>query len=72
MVALGAVAAVLLFYWWVVAGHVGAPGMSEAMDGNYYNLLIEGFKKGHLWMDVQPDPLLLGSANPFDPAQRPA
>ena len=34
---------------------------------DYYNLLVQGFRKGHLYMDADPDPSLLALA----PAERP-
>jgi len=34
----------------------------------YYDLLAEGFRAGHLYLQVQPAPELLASANPYDPA----
>ena len=33
-----------------------------------YDLLAEGFRAGHLYLNVKPAPQLLAAANPFDPA----
>jgi hypothetical protein len=39
-------------------------------DEAYYNLLVRGFSKGHLWMDAVPDPAFLASPNPYIPSLR--
>lgn len=52
------VAAVAWFYWWTVR----TTAEDVRLDGpkrDYYNLLVDGFQQGHLWMDAQPDPELL-------------
>lgn len=38
---------------------------------NNYDLLAEGFRSGHLYMSVRPQPELLAKADPFNPAWRP-
>jgi hypothetical protein len=63
-----AVAAVLLFYSWAIS-----PGKSlfgHFSDGNdYYNLLIKGFRSGHLSLQAEVPPELLALKNPYDPKQ---
>lgn len=61
-----AVALVAWFYWWTVR----TTGEAVRIDGpkrDYYNLLVDGFQQGHLWMDAKPDPELLK----LPPAERP-
>lgn len=46
------------FYWWTVL----TTGEDIRIDGpkrDYYNLLVDGFQRGHLWMEAKPDPELL-------------
>lgn len=62
----GAVALVVGFYWWTVLTtaedvRIGGP------KRDYYNLLVDGFQQGHLWMDAKPDTELLK----LPPDQRP-
>jgi len=35
---------------------------------NTYDLMAEGFRAGHLYLQIQPHPKLLAAPNPFDPA----
>ena len=64
-----ALAAVVWFYFWTVAT---AGGFEPANDADYYNLLVRGYRKGHLYLDREPPPELLAAANPYDPAQNAA
>ncbi|MBI5426134.1 MAG: hypothetical protein HZA32_18835 [Opitutae bacterium] len=60
------VALVAWFYWWTVL----TTAEDVRIDGpkrDYYNLLVDGFQQGHLWMDAKPDPELLK----LPPEQRP-
>ncbi|HVU35376.1 MAG TPA: hypothetical protein VHE61_18205 [Opitutaceae bacterium] len=41
----------------------------SGVNFDYYNLLIDGFRKGHLYLDIAPDPRLLALSDPYDPAQ---
>lgn len=41
--------------------------MGKASYGDYYNLLLHGLLKGHLYLDVPVDPAMLSSPNPYDP-----
>lgn len=53
-----ALAAVLGFYGWTVR----TTGYDLRLAGeraDYYNLLLDGFQEGHLWMKAEPDPALL-------------
>ena len=47
-------AAVGWFYFWTV----GSPRLTADQPGDYYNLLADGFRDGHLAMKVTPDPWL--------------
>jgi hypothetical protein len=42
-----------------------------AMTTNYYDLLCEGFRRGHLYVPVIPRPELLAKPNPFDTVNMP-
>ncbi|HTL69061.1 MAG TPA: hypothetical protein VL200_15455 [Lacunisphaera sp.] len=50
----GIVAAVVGFFYWTV----GSPRIFAGPQGDYYNLLVDGFRGGHLAMKVTPDPWL--------------
>src|SRR5271167_2703680 len=68
-VALGLLmAAVVAFYAWAAA-----PGRSLFArfngDSCYYNLLIKGFRSGHLCLGVEPSPELLKAKDPYDTVQ---
>jgi hypothetical protein len=41
------------------------------MYNNYYDLLAEGFRAGHLNLAASPSPELLAKENPLDPVNRP-
>ncbi len=64
----GVILAVLSFYLWAV--DPGRPVFRhfDARDA-YYNLLVRGFRSGHLAMDVPVPPALLALKDPYDPAQ---
>src|SRR6266536_3088345 len=36
--------------------------------GDFYDLLGRGFASGHLYLPIQPSPLLLAQPNPWDPS----
>lgn len=58
--------AVAAFYAWTV--HTSAADLRIGGEkGDYYNLLVDGFQQGHLWMAATPDPELLK----LPPEQRP-
>jgi hypothetical protein len=57
------------FYAWTVAPE-GFPGWVSKEGHGYYNLLTQGFMKGHLSLDVPVDPFLAKLSNPWDPLQR--
>jgi hypothetical protein len=63
---LTAVAGVLWFYFWTVQS-TGAIVRLTGQRNDYYNLLVDGFLDGHLYMKDEPDPQLLA----LPPAQRP-
>lgn len=70
LLAATSVLAVLWFYRWTIA-HVGGLGPSspEPAANDYYNLLVRGFTKGHLRMDVPVSEQLQALPDPYDPAQ---
>jgi hypothetical protein len=59
------VAAAACFYFWT-AGLDGVPRFSRSPDGSY-NLQAEGFRHGHLNMEVTPSAALLALPDPYDP-----
>lgn len=59
-----AVAAVALLVW--TAGSTGIPENFRGRKTDYYNLLVAGFREGHLHMKVTPDPRL-GPGMPVEP-----
>ncbi len=63
---LGAIAAVICFYAWTVES---AGGLGSANPEDLYSLLVEGYRKGHLYLDRAPPAELLALADPYDPAQ---
>ena len=46
-----------------------AGGFESAGDADYFNLLVRGFRKGHLYLDRAPAPELAALKDPYDPAQ---
>jgi putative flippase GtrA len=60
---------VALIYWTAMCGWT--PPMFHHSEGDYYNLLVDGFRKGSLALDVPVPDALKNSANPWDPARRP-
>jgi hypothetical protein len=40
--------------------------MGKASYSDYYNLLLHGILKGHLYLDVPVDPAMLAAADPYD------
>lgn len=61
-----AMATVIWFYHWTVALNGGFNDWGEL---DYYRLLVRGWMKGHLYIDIAPKPELLALADPYDPAQ---
>jgi hypothetical protein len=59
----------LAFYQWNVDPSGRRPVL-DPVGNDHYNLLLRGWLKGQLAMDVPPDPVLDAMANPYDPAQR--
>jgi hypothetical protein len=54
------------FYHWTVAANNGFDNWGE-MD--YFRLLVRGWTKGQLHMDIEPRPELLALPDPYDPLQ---
>ena len=59
------VASAACLYFWT-AGLDGVPRFTHSPDGSY-NLQAEGFRHGHLNMEVEPNPALLALPDPYDP-----
>ncbi|MGA2018701.1 MAG: hypothetical protein ABSH26_17305 [Opitutaceae bacterium] len=60
--------AVLIYYAWLVAPGGGLFATFKG-NGSYYNLLISGFRTGHLSLAVKVPPAVLALKDPYDPAQ---
>jgi hypothetical protein len=61
-------AAVIAFYAWAVAP--GRPFITKFDSGvDYYNLLVKGFRSGHLSLQAEVPPGLLKLRDPYDPRQ---
>jgi len=54
------------FYYWTIET-TGASTRINGNQGDYYNLLVDGFLDGHLYMKAKVDPQLLA----LSPAERP-
>ena len=65
------VGAVSVLLAWTVLGKWEFPSLGPDYD-DHYNLLVHGFRKGSLAMDVPVPEALTRIANPWDPANRPA
>jgi hypothetical protein len=50
----------------VTSGTFSEPSPSAFNVTGYYDLLAQGFQKGHLYVPVEPDPTLYESGDPFD------
>ncbi len=72
VLALCLVTAILLFYRWTVTSNTtdAQPLFPSEAQGDYYQLLTDGFLHGHLYLPIAPDPRLLAAKDPFDPRQR--
>lgn len=64
------VAAVSVLIVWTALGRWAFPAIGPA-QGDYYNLLVHGFEKGSLAMDLAVPERLKEIAVPWDPTQRP-
>jgi hypothetical protein len=62
-----AVAVGFLYAWLVTAGNPADPPEST----KYYDMLADAFAAGQLHLRLAPDPRLVQSPNPYDPAQLP-
>jgi hypothetical protein len=58
-----------VFYFWTAAPERPLAGISPVGNG-YYNLLMRGFLKGRLSLDLPADPYLASIPNASDPVQR--
>lgn len=68
---ISATLAVGWFYGWTTRSS-GANWHFPAEQRDYYNLLVDGWLDGHLYMKVDVPETLLHAENPYDPAKRPA
>jgi len=53
------------FYFWTAQSSANPFRFAKESRG-YYNLLTDGFLSGHLWMDAEPTPQLLGAKDPYE------
>ena len=60
----------LALTYWTSMGGWDPPHFKRA-ENDYYNLLVAGFRKGSLALDVQVPDALKRAENPWDPAKRP-
>ena len=58
------------FIAWTALGKWALPDFNIKAD-DYYNLLVSGFRKGTLAMDVTVPDVMKNAANPWNPATRP-
>src|SRR5690349_4952277 len=58
------------FYLWTVRSS-GEGWQFGKEQHDYYNLLIDGYLNGHLYMKVDVPEAILKLKNPYDPAERP-
>jgi hypothetical protein len=58
------------FYAWT-ARHEGVSWYFGARQTDYYNLLVDGFLDGHLYMKIEVPEELLKLADPYNPTTRP-
>ncbi|PTX92583.1 hypothetical protein [Opitutus sp. ER46] len=63
------VGALWLFHWTVGAAGGLYPASPQPADNDYYNLLVRGFVKGQLHMDVPVPEALKALPDPYDPTQ---
>ena len=59
-----ALAAACALLAWTSLGGWSLPALG-GRQADYYNLLVEGFRKGHLWMDVEVPPAVANSSDPI-------
>jgi hypothetical protein len=63
----GAVALILLIYWWTISGGT-LRGVQVPDRRNYYfGQLAEGFSQGHTWYTMSVPPWVTRLPNPYDP-----
>jgi hypothetical protein len=55
------------WFYWFTASTSG--DLREAAVFDYYNPLVDGFRWGHLYLAIEPDPRLVTAADPYDPAK---
>jgi hypothetical protein len=63
--------AVVSIYFWIARPAVSQLGNPTAREA-YYNLLVDGFRDGHLYLKKEPPPEMARLANPYDPQQNSA
>ncbi len=61
-------AIVVWVYFWIARPAVSQLGNPTAREA-YYNLLVDGFCDGHLYLKKEPPVEMARLANPYDPAQ---
>lgn len=64
------VAAAFVLVAWFYCFTVQTSGdLREGADFDYYNPLVDGFRAGHLYLPIEPDPRLVSLPDPYDPAR---
>ena len=58
--------AVTVFYFWTATSSAYSFNWT-AKKSDHYNLLADGFLKGHLYLSVDPSPEMLALKDPYDP-----
>jgi putative flippase GtrA len=61
----------LSLIYWTSMGSWTLPQFERSGGGDYYNLLVAGFRKGTLAMDVPVPEAFAKAENPWDPGKRP-
>ena len=64
------IAACIAGFYLLVGTTVQRPFAFKKADSNYYPLLVDGFRAGHLGLAADPPAGLAKLSNPYDPAQR--
>jgi hypothetical protein len=63
----GAVALILLFYWWTISGGTLRGVHLPDRRNHYFGQLAEGFSQGHTWYPMTVPQWVLNLPNPYDP-----
>jgi hypothetical protein len=64
------IAACVVGFYVLIGSDIHRPFWFQKVNTNYYPLLVDGFRSGHLSLPINPPAELAKLANPYDPAQR--